>query len=152
MAKTYKEKLLDVRWQKRRLEILEKDHWACRACETKSGTMHVHHLWYVDGNPWDAPDDALVTLCSKCHEHAPVINWKQAFLDMNLCESELLYIAIMLHWRRKKADELTKPVQEKFKTRFFRLSSHIDLFDDVDDLDEFFNGFYQQMKERYTNG
>jgi len=28
---TYKEKLLDPRWQKKRLEVLERDGWACRA-------------------------------------------------------------------------------------------------------------------------
>ena len=73
----YREKLLDVRWQKRRLEILSRDEFICQSCcdseetakeEERLLTLHVHHLWYEGEDPWDAPDEALVTLCSECHE------------------------------------------------------------------------------------
>ena len=31
--------------------------------------LHVHHQYYRDGwNPWEYPNDALKTLCWKCHE------------------------------------------------------------------------------------
>jgi hypothetical protein len=31
--------------------------------------LHVHHLYYKVGlNPWEYDDDALITLCWKCHE------------------------------------------------------------------------------------
>lgn len=68
---TYGQKLLDPRWQKRRLEILERDGWKCQEpdCGDKTATLHVHHRWYEPGaDPWDAGDDALVTLCESCHE------------------------------------------------------------------------------------
>jgi hypothetical protein len=30
--------------------------------------LHVHHKYYIkDKLPWDYPDDALITLCAKCH-------------------------------------------------------------------------------------
>ena len=149
----YKEKLLDVRWQKRRLEILEKDHWSCRACATKSGSFHVHHLWYDGSDPWDYPDEALVTLCSSCHKKAPGIDWKRAFLDLNLCEAELLELATMLHWVKNRSSEYTKPIQEKHKCRFFNLLLFIDLFEDGDDENAFLDtGFHKLIKERYTNG
>ena len=68
MAKqTYAEKLKDPRWQKKRLMIFERDGFTCRNCQSKKKTLHVHHLWYVGGNPWDAPMDALITLCGDCH-------------------------------------------------------------------------------------
>lgn len=68
MSKTYREKLLDPRWQKRRLHILERDGWECVLCGVDNLTLHVHHKRYIRGKqPWDAPDDALVTLCERCH-------------------------------------------------------------------------------------
>jgi hypothetical protein len=67
----YGEKLKDPRWQKLRLEILERDEWACRSCGNTENTLHVHHTHYVQGlEPWDYVDEQqfLVTLCCDCHE------------------------------------------------------------------------------------
>lgn len=63
----YIEKLRDPRWQKRRLEIMERDGWACLACGDKKSTLSVHHLVYT-GEPWEAPAHHLETLCENCHE------------------------------------------------------------------------------------
>lgn len=66
---TYKEKLLDPRWQKKRLEILERDKWHCQSCCSNTKTLHVHHLDYISGNdPWDYSNEYLITLCYDCHE------------------------------------------------------------------------------------
>lgn len=66
---TYSEKLQDPRWQKKRLGILERDKWMCRACGDKEKTLHVHHIFYVrDVDPWDVPDGLLITFCKDCHE------------------------------------------------------------------------------------
>ena len=66
---TYKEQLLDPRWQKRRLEIFERDHWMCRSCCETSKTLHVHHMVYEKNcTAWNADDLCLVTVCSDCHE------------------------------------------------------------------------------------
>ncbi len=65
--KSYTEKLKDPRWQKKRLEILERDNWACKKCFDKKTTLHVHHKKY-NGNPWDSDDNDLITLCKNCHE------------------------------------------------------------------------------------
>lgn len=65
----YSDLLTDPRWQRKRLEILERDGWRCRDCEDDKSTLHVHHLWYPKGKaPWDVPSVILVTLCVKCHE------------------------------------------------------------------------------------
>lgn len=67
----YLEKLRDPRWQKKRLQILDRDLWRCRKCADGSKTLHVHHQFYKDGaEPWEYEDFALVTLCSDCHESA----------------------------------------------------------------------------------
>lgn len=63
----YRQKLLDPRWQKRRLEILERDGWACRQCHDTTTTLHVHHRVYGKGDPWDVPNHYLEALCENCH-------------------------------------------------------------------------------------
>lgn len=66
---TYSEKLKDPRWQKKRLEVFQRDGFACVACGDKSSTLHVHHWYYERGkDPWEAPDGDLETLCESCHE------------------------------------------------------------------------------------
>lgn len=57
----------DPRWQKKRLEIMERDGWKCVACGDGSNTLHVHHVLY-SGQPWETPDSFLQTLCEYCHE------------------------------------------------------------------------------------
>lgn len=61
---TYSEKLKDPRWQKKRLEIMERDIWACRLCGDTETELHVHHENY-NGEPWES--DNLITLCKYCH-------------------------------------------------------------------------------------
>ena len=68
MKKTYAEKLLDPRWQKLRLEVLQKDDFTCQYCGNKEKTLHVHHFCYPkSGNPWESELGDLMTLCSDCH-------------------------------------------------------------------------------------
>jgi hypothetical protein len=67
--KTYREKLLDPRWQKKRLERLEASNWACDSCEEKEKTLHVHHRRYFKGRePWEYSLSELMTLCWACHQ------------------------------------------------------------------------------------
>lgn len=67
---TYSEKLRDPRWQKKRLEIMERDGFKCRACGSGTDTLNVHHLYYDKGaSPWEYENDALITLCESCHEN-----------------------------------------------------------------------------------
>lgn len=64
----YAEKFKDPRWQKRRLEIFNRDQFSCQECGDSKNQLQVHHLYYVNADPWDYPDSALVTLCASCHE------------------------------------------------------------------------------------
>jgi hypothetical protein len=66
---TYAEKLRDPRWQRRRLEIMQRDEFACRDCGSTSEMLNVHHSLYRKGaDPWDYADDELSTLCRACHK------------------------------------------------------------------------------------
>jgi hypothetical protein len=65
----YWELLRDPRWQKKRLEIMQRDEFACRRCYDESTTLNVHHSYYERGlSPWEYPDFSLWTLCEPCHE------------------------------------------------------------------------------------
>lgn len=65
----YADKLKDPRWQRRRLEIFSRDAWACQQCGNGKSELHVHHKEY-SGDPWDAPDNCLITMCASCHKAA----------------------------------------------------------------------------------
>ena len=68
MAKTksYSEKLKDPRWQKKRLEIFQRDNFTCQKCGSTDNTLVVHHFEY-SGNPWEAENEKLITVCEICH-------------------------------------------------------------------------------------
>jgi len=66
---TYAQKLRDPRWQKKRLQILERDQWMCCCCKSDTRNLQVHHLYYAKRDPWDYPSEAYQTLCGECHEY-----------------------------------------------------------------------------------
>ena len=66
--KSYSEKLRDPRWQRKRLEILNRSNFKCQSCNDKDSPLHVHHCWYErNADPWSYPDDAYLCLCETCH-------------------------------------------------------------------------------------
>lgn len=75
---TYSQKLKDPRWQKKRLEILNRDNFTCRYCGDAKTELHIHHLSY-NGEPWQQHNDKLVTLCKHCHKAVGNIKSNQSF-------------------------------------------------------------------------
>ena len=74
MARSYAEKLKDPRWQKARLEILERDDFTCTRCGSKDKTLHVHHGYYERGKDlWEYDPGTLWTYCEDCHQHVGAI-------------------------------------------------------------------------------
>lgn len=56
------------RWQRKRLEILNRDGFTCRCCGDAKTQLHVHHTYYSKGvSVWDHSDFQLITLCEECH-------------------------------------------------------------------------------------
>jgi len=65
---TYSEKLRSPLWQRRRLEIFQRDNFQCQSCDRTDLTLHVHHLKYFPNlEPWEYEDHYLVTYCELCH-------------------------------------------------------------------------------------
>jgi len=68
MSKSYYEKLKDPRWQKKRLEIFERDEFLCCCCFSEDKTLSVHHGYYEFGKePWEHENETMYTLCEDCH-------------------------------------------------------------------------------------
>lgn len=66
---TYSEKLRDPRWQKKRLEILNRDEWECVLCGDTTLELHVHHKRYSSfKEPWEYDDENFMSLCKDCHK------------------------------------------------------------------------------------
>lgn len=81
---TYSEKLKDPRWQRKRLEIFNRDDWTCQNCKATNKTLVIHHLKY-SGNPWEVENEFLKTLCEDCHESS------HDEISINAAKEELLF-------------------------------------------------------------
>lgn len=75
---TYSEKLRDPRWQKKRLQIFDRDGWKCVICGAADKNLQVHHAVYRKMDPWDYPDYLYQTLCENCHEMRQELTDKSA--------------------------------------------------------------------------
>ena len=69
--KTYEKKLQDPRWQRFRLQILNRDNFRCTQCGNSRLELHVHHEHY-SGQPWEVPPEQAKTLCADCHKNRHV--------------------------------------------------------------------------------
>lgn len=91
---TYAEKLLDPRWQQKRLEVFERDNWSCVVCGRRDKELQVHHGYYAYGlEPWDYALDTLHTICHECHELA-TRQLKRLKFDLG-CINPRFYPAVM---------------------------------------------------------
>lgn len=65
---TYKEQLKSPKWQRKRLEIFERDKFTCQICLDTEEQIQVHHKSYDNNKQaWEYGNDRLITLCSTCH-------------------------------------------------------------------------------------
>lgn len=103
----YSDKLKDSRWQRRRAEISLRDGYICQGCHADDHRpVQVHHKYYRWGaDPWDYPDDALVTLCDDCHAEEHDLEPEQKEIVADIVYKELDVTAFLLarakamgHW------------------------------------------------------
>lgn len=70
----YSDLLHTTEWRNKREKILKRDNYRCVYCGRRHTKLHVHHKYYsaypngVLVDPWNYPDDALITLCAYCHQ------------------------------------------------------------------------------------
>lgn len=92
----YKEQIKHPNWQKKRLEIFERDNWQCQNCGAKDNTLNVHHKWYsFNKQIWDYTDLCFITLCNDCHEGIHILkDLIKECIDVNytfIDELDLIY-------------------------------------------------------------
>lgn len=100
---TYQEKLKDPRWQKKRLEIMNRDNFTCLKCNAKDKTLNVHHRWYEKNTEiWDYPNEVFETLCEDCHSNVnpelkPLVLKSIINIIVKLSQNELENLSIELY-------------------------------------------------------
>jgi hypothetical protein len=116
---TYSEKLKDPRWQKKRLEIFNRDNWTCLKCGSSTKTLVVHHLKYKS-DPWEIEDEFLKTLCEDCHneshDDASIELLKNELLE-EIQGFKLITIKVLIALIRK----LKEYHPEKYETSIFAI-------------------------------
>lgn len=116
LMKTYAEKLRDPRWQRKRLEIMSRDNFACCNCKDETITLNVHHIKYIQGrDPWDYDADNFETLCEECHkarhdksEDVEIELFRMAILSSVRSRKFVGYLAVlarMYQWMEKKQND-----------------------------------------------
>jgi hypothetical protein len=81
----YIELLKSPKWQRKRLEIFDRDGFTCRFCGATDNQLHVHHLIYLkDKYPWEYGDEYLLTLCDICHQDEEKLKYEDKFLLGNI--------------------------------------------------------------------
>lgn len=71
MLLSYKEQIAHPLWQKKRLEVFERDNYTCQICLDKDTQLHVHHTEYdktYQTMAWQYPNNVYKTLCKDCHQ------------------------------------------------------------------------------------
>lgn len=101
---TYSAKLKHPNWQKKRLEILQRDNFQCQSCSEKEKTLNVHHkVYFQDKDIWDIDPEFLITLCEDCHkeetEQLKLVkqSFFEAFFKHDLSSKNLLDLAIAFY-------------------------------------------------------
>lgn len=103
---TYSELLKDPRWQKKRLEIFERDLFTCQHCMSTTKTLCIHHIRYF-GMPWECPNKFLITLCEDCHdieESRKNMDFYSVFSESGLTRKDLLLLIEHVNYYTQEID------------------------------------------------
>lgn len=118
----YATKLKSPLWQRRRLEIMQRDSFKCKRCGNDHLELQIHHKDYWPGRrPWEYPDGDLITLCVRCHKEE--LNRTrtekmllQSLKDRGFLAGDLLALSTMLYFKNSFAGELLTQIR-KFSQR-----------------------------------
>lgn len=97
----YQEQLRDPRWQKKRLEVLERAGFACEECSNATKELQVHHRYYNRGAmAWEYGFEVLRCLCVDCHKRRTELD---KFLKIALGNIGFVQAEVVLRAVRKLA-------------------------------------------------
>jgi hypothetical protein len=111
----FQEQIKSPLWQKKRLEILERDEFTCRNCECKDKTLHIHHLYYIKNRMiWNYNNTSLITVCEDCHKKMPYLQrWVLEMLfgvnkDYDIILTEIVDLIALKSKNKDKYDVFEK--------------------------------------------
>lgn len=108
---SYEDQLKDPRWGKKRSRIIKRDKFKCTECSSLD-ELNVHHKYYVRGKrAWEYPNNALITLCQKCHG-----KWH---------EENIIEIRDKI-WCKNKEYQVNKKVKRPKKKKIKKVSRLVD--------------------------
>ncbi len=108
-AMPYQEYLQTPEWRQKREQVLERDNYCCRVCNSDE-RLHVHHRTYARRGNEDLED--LTTLCEECHER---------FHEKT---NQIEYSRRETHQRREFIERVRKVTKENEVYRLNRLLKH----------------------------
>jgi len=121
MSAAYSELLRHPFWQRKRLEIFQRDNFTCRKCTDTLSNLQVHHIYYIDDHkPWEYPDEALITLCDLCHAKAEFSKWLRtkgyaALLRLGLIHEDRMEVIELIYSKvrdNRYKDEVMKFIND----------------------------------------
>lgn len=121
--KTYQEKLLDPRWQRKRLELFDRDNWTCLACGATKRTLHIHHIsYFLQLEPWEYPGEYYKTVCYKCHKkvHFPEPELPRNYEHLIITKEEPVEIKSIDKQIGELMNSLKNNVEEELMTEILK--------------------------------
>lgn len=116
MSQWYRGQLRDPRWQRRRLEIMQRADFCCEECGSKTQTLNVHHKIYRAGaKPWEYVDVELACICEDCHaaEHKIAIAPPLTLKRRTDFAGDLEHAAHVQEYLLRKAEHIGLNASEK---------------------------------------
>lgn len=117
MSNQYSENLKNGNWQKRRVDILQRDNFKCTVCGSNE-FLDIHHVDYITGTrAWEYPNDMLKTLCRKCHEkEQPRFKVERYLMDSlkmkGFMVGDLLALSTMVDTEKEFTEKLLKTLRD----------------------------------------
>lgn len=117
----YQQMLNRKEWQDRAHEIKTRDNLKCQAydCKTPNDILQVHHHDYFNHkDPWNYPDDLLITLCATCHDkekHRYLLEGRlhTALKQKGFLACDLMALTTHLYSDQKFVDYLLTYIRDK---------------------------------------
>ncbi|HEY9364878.1 MAG TPA: hypothetical protein VIQ00_16565 [Chitinophagaceae bacterium] len=115
----YSKKLSNPLWQRKRLDVFNRDGFACTNCGRSDKELQVHHYDYIKGiEPWEYPMDMLTTLCVECHSAEMKRPKHESYLLNSLRMKGFLAFDILnLSTRIDSDPEFTKLIKSLLNTK-----------------------------------
>lgn len=155
-------------WQRKRMEILERDGFVCTQCKapgTPENYLQVDHKVYRNGSlPWEIENSYLQTVCVKCHKRFTELRRRVNELtgEMNMYELPAAVEMLEQFWgdtpklaesrlRSKRVEATARSLEmisayEEEKQRILELSFLPSRSRRVEDLDEMIDAAWSRIQ------